>query len=233
MILLRSLACAAVIIIIIATYSLCKGKFLKNKFYLAYEADPIIRVDETYKKYKNIVYKPNKFVSKYIDAYALSFGKKNTVMFSYTDNMDQIAYYVVVYNRYHEPIKLIYIKDTRGLNHSSVVKLPKKAVDINIVIKSVANETLNPCPIVPVSNLKLLVYSFHWTLILIGLIVLSYTACVEIFATGFKESYVSKYIWIAAFYLSVCSVVFMLILFFILKLRNLKPKIREVNKYAV
>ena len=233
MILLRIIAAVALVIIVVAGILLIKMRLLKNKYYLAYEADPIVKVDDSYKKYKNIVYKPNKYVSKYITAYALSFGKKNTAMVSYLKSDMNLAYYIIAYDKYHLPIKVIYIKDTRGLNHSSVIKLPHKAVDINIIMESVENEVLNPLPIKPVNNFKLMIFSLMWTVIVMCLLIITFYICTEVFATGFKEGYVASKLPIALTYIGISSLGFLIILFIILKLKNKHPKIKEVNSYAI
>lgn len=233
MILLRIIAAVALVIIVVAGILLIKMRLLKNKYYLAYEADPIVKVDDSYKKYKNIVYKPNKYVSKYITAYALSFGKKNTAMVSYLKSDMNLAYYIIAYDKYHLPIKVIYIKDTRGLNHSSVIKLPHKAVDINIIMESVENEVLNPLPIKPVNSFKLMIFSLMWTVIVMCLLIITFYICTEVFATGFKEGYVASKLPIALTYIGISSLGFLIILFIILKLKNKHPKIKEVNSYAI
>lgn len=233
MILLRIIAAVALVIIVVAGILLIKMRLLKNKYYLAYEADPIVKVDDSYKKYKNIVYKPNKYVSKYITSYALSFGKKNTAMVSYLKSDMNLAYYIIAYDKYHLPIKVIYIKDTRGLNHSSVIKLPHKAVDINIIMESVENEVLNPLPIKPVNSFKLMIFSLMWTVIVMCLLIITFYICTEVFATGFKEGYVASKLPIALTYIGISSLGFLIILFIILKLKNKHPKIKEVNSYAI
>lgn len=233
MILLRIIAAIALVIIVVADILLIKMRLLKNKYYLAYEADPIVKVDDSYKKYKNIVYKPNKYVSKYITAYALSFGKKNTAMVSYLKSDMNLAYYIIAYDKYHTPIKVIYVKDTRGLNHSSVIKLPHKAVDINIIMESVENEVLNPIPIKPVNSFKLMIFSLIWTVIVMCLLIITFYICTEVFATGFKENYVASKLPIALTYIGVTSLCFMVLLFIILRLKNKHPRIKEVNSYAI
>lgn len=233
MILLRIIAAVALVIIIIADILLIKMRLLKNKYYLAYEADPIVKVDDSYKKYKNIVYKPNKYVSKYITAYALSFGKKNTAMVSYVKSDMNLAYYILAYDKYHMPVKVIYIKDTRGLNHSSVIKLPHKTVDINIIMESVENEVLNPNPIKPVNSFKLMIFSLIWAIIVMCLFLITFYICTEVFATGFKNSYVASKLPVALIYIGVTSLCFMVLLFIILKLKNKHPRIKEVNNYAI
>lgn len=233
MILLRIIAAIALVIIVVADILLIKMRLLKNKYYLAYEADPIAKVDDSYKNYKNIVYKPNKYVSKYITAYALSFGKKNTAMVSYLKSDMNIAYYIIAYDKYHTPIKVIYIKDTRGLNHSSIIKLPRRAVDINIIMESVENEVLNPLPIKPINTFKLMIFTLIWTVIVMCLLVDAFYICTEIFASGFKEGYVSAKLPTALIYIGVTSLCFMALLFTILKLKNKHPRIKEVNNYAI
>lgn len=233
MILLRIVAAASLIIIVAAIILLIKTRPLKNKYYLAYEADPIIKDDNTYKKYRNIVYKPNKYVSKYIKAYAVSLGKKNTTMLSYVDASSEIAYYIVAYDKYHTPIKVIYVKDTNGINHSPVISLPKKTVDLNIIMESAGNEALNPLPIKPLNSFKLIIFSLIWGLILACDLIISFYICVEVTATGFNDNYVSDNLGQALIYILIASLAFVVILFLILKLKNRRPRIKEVNNYAI
>lgn len=212
------------LIIIILLLIIHKSKLIKNKYYYNYVADPLIRVDDTYIGTRNIVYRPKTHVAKAITEYAISFDNKNYILINYAYNFNQITYYIVVYNYLHIPIKVIKVDDTRKSGHSTLIKLPQKTHDVNIIVTKVEGENVNHKPIKRFGFIRCLIYSILRTLLFtLNLTFLLFVITLSLLSDAYV--FTSSMI-----YTLIASVIYFLMVFIIIKIKNRKEHVKDVDK---
>lgn len=211
------------LLIIILLLIIHKTKLIKNKYYYNYVADPLVRVDDTFIGIRNIVYRPKTHVAKAIREYAISFDNKNHMLVNYGYNFNQITYYIVVYNYLHIPIKIIKVDDTRKSDHSTLIKLPKKTYDLNIIVTKVEGEKVNHKPIKRFGTIRCLIYSLFRTLLLI----LNFMFLLYFLLLVNEDIYSIVFSFI---YSLIISLLYFLLIFIILKIKNRKEKVKDVDE---
>lgn len=80
----------------------------------------------------------------YLDKYVLKQnGRKKTLICDYVRNFKFISYYILLFNKHDSVIKIMEVNEYNTAFCSKPIKLPKKCVKLNIVVKNVDDQDLN------------------------------------------------------------------------------------------
>lgn len=132
----------------------------KFKGYHAYEADDLLN-EKKEASSKNYIYEVRNSSKKFIQRYIIRKSKYDTsVICNYTNNYNDIAYFVSQYNKRRKLINMVKVRECATNECSRIIKVSKRTRYVNIWISSVDNVLYNGNEFVPAKRRSILFYSF-------------------------------------------------------------------------
>ena len=162
----RILAIVFFAISIILILVIKANNLLDNKYNYNCREDKIVKTKRKGLTLYN-VYEVSGRSASYIDKYVISKkGSKHNLICDYTDKYNYISFYVLLFNKHKKLMKIMEVSENGTANCSKAIKLPKKALFLNIVVNHVNDEDLGINLKGEVSLTRLKVYAAFESLVL-------------------------------------------------------------------
>ena len=147
------------IIFVLLILILLMSKPLKNKYNYACREDQLVK-SEKRKGARYNVYSVFGRSAYYVDKYILKeVGKHKTLICDYVKNYQFIAYYLLLFNKKGNIIKIMEVSEYNTTFCSKAIKLPRRCTKINVVVKNVDDKDLNINLVGQVSKPAVIVFS--------------------------------------------------------------------------
>ena len=233
---LQSWRLATIIIFVVFVFIillLSLAKPLKNKYFYACREDKLEKTEKR-KGARYNVYSVLGRSASFIDKYVIkTIGKKKTLICDYVNKYDFISYYILLFNKNNDLMKIMEVKEYNVSLCSKSIKLPKKCVNINVVVNKYNDVDMNINLKGEVSKAAVMTFSIFESLALLCFLFILRQILVEVICFNTKTIYIrSEYDIYTIVLISVLSIINLLVISNSLqKAYHLKPtKVKKGRK---
>lgn len=171
-------------------FLLSTTKPLKNKYFYACREDKLEKTEKRkgarYKVY-SVLGRSASFIDKYV---IKSIGKKKTLICDYVNKYDFISYYILLFNKNNDLMKIMEVKEYNVSLCSKSIKLPKKCVNINVVVNKYNDVDMNVNLKGEVSKAAVMTFSIFESLALLCFLFVLRQVLVEVICFNTKTIYI-------------------------------------------
>lgn len=176
----RIWALISLIVLIAIIVVLAMFKFRKNEYLLPYQHDEVYKEEQALNS-TNYVCAPHGETLKYIQRYLFKKGAyDSSVILSFADTYEEISYFVLGYDKNHKVIDCCEGIEYHPGVTSRMINMSKKAVEVNVIVKSVNHKHINQRVIKPMPKVNMRLYSLLASIMLFNIMFLARHFAVEI-----------------------------------------------------
>lgn len=213
---LQSWRIATIIILgvfVFIIFLLSSTKPLKNKYFYACREDKLEKTEKR-KGVRYNVYSVLGRSASFIDKYVIkAIGKKKTLICDYVTKFDFISYYILLFNKNNDLMKIMEVKEYNVSLCSKPIKLPKKCVNINVVVNKYNDVDMNVSLKGEVSKAAVMVFSVLESIALLCFLFILRQILVEVICINTKTIYIrSEYDIYTIVFISILSFINLLVI---------------------
>jgi hypothetical protein len=134
-------------------------RFRRNVHYIPFIMDNLVKTTDDM-GVKNYIYQNHGQTAEYIKRYIIRKSvNDDSLVCNFTQNFDEIQYYVVQYNKRNKPINIKLVSEQYTNNSSKIIVLKKSCKHVNIIVKRADGKDINTRVVMPLSIKNIRYYS--------------------------------------------------------------------------